>query len=94
MSRPREPEPLRDGFEALDRQSVGGFVRYEKGVLRIRSELLGRCCSRCGVGSNQPYGVVTPTIRMRAALALAVLDRSVDFPTARVIGDVINGPPS
>ena len=31
------------------------------------------------------------TIRMRAALALAMLDGSLDIPTARVIGDVING---
>ena len=31
------------------------------------------------------------TIRMRAALALALLDRSLDIPTARLIGDVING---
>ena len=31
------------------------------------------------------------TIRMRAALALAMLDGSLDIPTARLIGDVING---
>ena len=33
-------------IKGSDRQSVGGFVRYEKGVLRIRSEL--RCRSRAG----------------------------------------------
>ena len=31
------------------------------------------------------------TLRMRAALALAMLDGSLDIPTARLIGDVING---
>ena len=31
------------------------------------------------------------TVRMRAALALAMLDGSLDVKTARLIGDVING---
>lgn len=62
--------------------SVRGVETSGKGGSEVLEEVL-----KLMAGSN----LCSPTIRMRAALALTVLDGFVDLKITRVIGEVING---